>query len=432
MKLLIYKPLALIAKKSLYVAAVLSAPIIFFDIGCLILARDRLRSLDVNYYSWIQSAQARASFDLGRGYPRYYFSSDPVKGFDITKNTNKVLVRSKPTESPSYEVWGNSIGCFDQDIPIGRKYAVYLAGDSFTWGYAPFASRFGQILEKNLGVDIASCGVSHTGQAHQFQKFKEISRSLGYYPNLVVVNVYYNDIDNDLSHPHSTVVDGYLVDVVQPKVLSESVFCLDRYSKDEVSERVRRYRSSGTGDAEGTLGLQLPLVQWMLGPERYSATFLLAREALQRVNKNLAQSRACSQYVPLKAPGVYDAMDQLYAINPFHDYPINSSIASASRAAIDNWIGHANANGYALVFSLIDIGKPPAFGDSFKEYIRSRGAVAWVFGESLPSRNIEYWNTLRWKNDGHLNLDGNLKYAQYLDLQISRLGGLADKVHRAQ
>ena len=413
MKLLSSQLLSAIAKTSLFAVGVLSVSIVFFDFVCLILARDRLRSLDAKYSSWIQSVQVRSSFDLGRGYPRYYFSADSVKGFDIAKGTSKVFVRSKPSESPPYEVWGNSLGCFDEDIQAGKRYSIYLAGDSFTWGYTPFAEKFGQILESKTGLDVASCGVSHTGQLHQFQKFREISDSLGYYPQIVVVNVYYNDIDNDLSYPHSAVVDGYLVDVVQPKVLSESVFCVERYSLAEVAERVRRYRFAGVDD-DGLLGLKPSVLQLALQPERYSATFLVIREALQRVNKKLAQARACGDYVPLNPPGVYDAMDQLYALKPFSGYPISSAIASGSRSAISRWIKHSKDNGYVLVFSLIDIGKPASFGDSFKEYIQSRGGTAWVFGDSLPSRDLDYWNSLRWKNDGHFNIKGNRQYADHL------------------
>ena len=420
MKLLSSQLLSAMAKKSLFAVGILSVSIGFFDIVCLILARDRLRSLDGKYSSWIQSVQARSSFDLGRGYPRYYFSADSVKGFDIAKSTSKVFVRSKPFESPPYEVWGNSLGCFDEDIQAGKRYSIYLAGDSFTWGYAPLAEKFGQILESKTGLDVASCGVSHTGQLHQFQKFKEISNRLGYYPGIVVVNVYYNDIDNDLSHPHSTVVDGYLVDVVQPKVLSESVFCVERYSLAEVTERVRRYRVPGV-DADGLLGLKPSVLQLAFQPERYSATFLVIREALQRTNKKLAQARACGDYVPLNPPGVYDAMDQLYAVKPFPDYPINSAIASGSRRAVDRWIEHSRDNNYVLIFSLIDIGKPASFGDSFRQYIQSRGGVAWVFGDSLPSRTLDYWKGLRWKHDGHFNIKGNQLYGDHLLRNIKKL-----------
>lgn len=408
--------------KVITLGAALLAPVLFFDLGCLIFARSRLKTLDSRYFSGFQSVQTRSSFDLGRGYPRGYFSADLAKGFDISKNTSKTLISAKPSESAPYEVWGNSLSCFDEDIQAGKKYSVYLAGDSFTWGYAPFESKFGQILEKNLGSHVASCGVSHTGQVHQFQKFKEVSASLGYYPALVIVNVYYNDIDNDLSHPHSSVIDGYLVDLVQPKVLNESTFCVERYSHAEVAERVRRYQAS-RGDVNAALGLKTSLWQWITQPQRYSATFLLFREALQRVNKNLAKAKACNDYVPLNPPGVYDAMDQLYAIKPFHDYPLNSSIAAASRGAIEGWINHSEIHDYTLIFSLIDIGKPASFGESFKNYIHAKGGVAWVFGDALPSRDIDYWNSLRWKNDGHFNVKGNLEYARYLQ---GRIAGLRD------
>ena len=77
----------------------------------------------------------------------------------------------------------------------------------------------------------------------------------------------------------------------------------------------------------------------------------------------------------------------------------------------------------SLIFSLIDIGKPASFGESFKNYIHARGGVAWVFGDALPSRDIDYWNSLRWKNDGHFNVKGNLQYAKYLH---GRIAGLRD------
>ena len=110
-----------LTKRLILGAGLFCAPLILFDLGCMMFARDRLRSLDVKYFSGIQVAQARSSFDLGRGYPRHYFSADPVKGFDISKNTSKTLVKVKPSEFPPCEVWGNSLGCFDEEIRLAAS-----------------------------------------------------------------------------------------------------------------------------------------------------------------------------------------------------------------------------------------------------------------------------------------------------------------------
>ena len=96
-----------------------------FEILSVFFLKEKLRIL---FGEYLQSPKS-----FGRLYPRYYFKKDPEKGFDIIKNSQK-LISHKPREIDPYPIWGNNIGCFDNDIKKNSKYSIYLAGDSFTWG----------------------------------------------------------------------------------------------------------------------------------------------------------------------------------------------------------------------------------------------------------------------------------------------------------
>ena len=133
------------------------------EIISFVFFKENVRRIFPEYY--------RQPTSFGRGYPRYHFIKHLERGFDISYNSKKVF-SNFPRESKPYPVWGNHIGCFDENIDNQSKYKIYLAGDSQTWGYAPLEKKFGTKLENELGIDVAACGVTHTGQQHQFQKFK--------------------------------------------------------------------------------------------------------------------------------------------------------------------------------------------------------------------------------------------------------------------
>jgi hypothetical protein len=142
-----------------------------------------------------------------RGLPRGYFVPHARRGFDIGKNRRA----SHYVDGLVYPVWSNSLGCFDNRPDIRGDY-IYLAGDSFTWGFAPFADKFGTRLEKTLGMPVLKCGVNHSGQRHQLGKMQEIINSVGKSPRLIVVGYFCNDAANDYLFPHSSVIDGWYVD----------------------------------------------------------------------------------------------------------------------------------------------------------------------------------------------------------------------------
>ena len=142
-------------------------------------------------------------------YPKGYFVAHDQRGFDIEKNTSG----DHWVSGVSYPIWSNSSGCFDREHANTGDY-VYFAGDSGTWGYAPFEKKFGTILEKATGTPIFKCGVPHTGQLHQFDKFSELASRSRKMPRAVFVFHTSNDVANDYAYPHSTVIQGWLVDTV--------------------------------------------------------------------------------------------------------------------------------------------------------------------------------------------------------------------------
>lgn len=142
-------------------------------------------------------------------YPQYYFVDHPTRGFDIGLNQQG----THWVEGVEYPIWSNSLGCFDGEHSQASDY-VYFAGDSFTWGYAPFEQKFGTLVEQQGDIDIFKCGVTHTGQRHQFEKFRDIVEQHGSAPKAVFVFYTANDLANDYAHPHTAVMLGWQIDSV--------------------------------------------------------------------------------------------------------------------------------------------------------------------------------------------------------------------------
>lgn len=347
--------------------------------------------------------QSPASF--GRGYPRNHFSAHPERGFDIEPNSKEVIAH-QPKEISPYPVRGNEIGCFDHDLSDNNQYKVYLAGDSFTWGYAPLEKKFGTILEKEIGVEVAACGITHTGQTHQLQKFKEVTKRLGYFPEIVFVNVVPNDIDNDFSHPHSTVVMGYQVNNVKIRNINGQPV-LEKISINTLAKKLSKNMNLSTNSRFG-----------ILDPRKYSASSILMWHAL--VKPFALRGAILNNCQEIEVYGVA----KCFAENVDYGYPINSAIAQNNRDAINSWIVHAKSNGYTLIFADMvtqkfknelenSISKLKNM-QSFCEYIERRGSTCYSFVEYLDDVGIVDWNKVRWKRDGHLNFKGNELYADFL------------------
>src|SRR6267143_1189839 len=119
----------------------------------------------------------------GRGlYPQDYFVQHSVRGFDQGRNKKG----QHWVQGIMYPIWTNSIACFDNEHPHYDKY-VYFAGDSQVWGYAHFEDKFGTVIERMTGTPILKCGVTHTGQRHQYEKLVEVTKQIGKLPKAIFV-----------------------------------------------------------------------------------------------------------------------------------------------------------------------------------------------------------------------------------------------------
>ncbi len=377
------------------------------EVISFIFFKERLRIIFAEYW--------QDSTSFGRGYPRNHFTKHPERGFDIDYNS-KPVIATKPDEIKPYPVWGNHIGCFDENIKNQSKYVIYLAGDSFTWGYAPYEKKFGTKLENELGVDVAACGVTHTGQRHQFQKFKEVSQKLGYFPETVFVNVVFNDIDNDLSHPHTTVIEGYQVNNVKVNInkINKS-FHITKIDNHFLNSRLSKSIRRGTYARFGHLD-----------PRKYLATSVLLYAGIYKpfLSEAFSSQSASQKSNSIRVYGFAKSIAEESDIG----YPINSFIAKNNRKVIKEWIQHAEDNKYDLIFADINTQlfnyksvykgvvrlrniKERQF---FCEFIKKQGSTCFSFVNYLDGIGIKKWQDVRWKGDGHFNLMGNQLYADFL------------------
>ncbi|TMH77646.1 MAG: hypothetical protein E6H51_04890, partial [Betaproteobacteria bacterium] len=183
--------------------------IIFFDVMMFFFLPNEYALNFNEYREDFQRDILAPNIGMQGPFSKDYFVKHEKRGFDNGKNKKGYHWVNGIT----YPIWSNSIGCFDKEHAQYEDY-VYLTGDSYTWGYAPFHEKFGTVIENLTGIQILKCGITHTGQQHQYDKFVEIVEQIGILPKAIIVFYCANDIANDYAYPHSTVIDGWLVDNV--------------------------------------------------------------------------------------------------------------------------------------------------------------------------------------------------------------------------
>ncbi len=140
-------------------------------------------------------------------YPRNYFVADDELGYVIAKN---VATTTHYFADGSYAIWSNELGCFDQSSTDIDKY-IYLTGDSFAWGFAPYEDKWGNKIEKLTDTRVAKCGIGGYGTKQELLKTK---RDLLVLPKPQLIILGYlsgNDIEDDNNFPNYSVYKGYLV-----------------------------------------------------------------------------------------------------------------------------------------------------------------------------------------------------------------------------
>ncbi|MGE0004270.1 MAG: hypothetical protein AB7S92_01655 [Parvibaculaceae bacterium] len=365
---------------------------------------------------------------IGRGYPKDYYVANAERGFDI-----------KPTAVPrtdqfhvlddvgiTYPVWSNQYGCFDTPHPSPAADFVYFAGDSIVWGYAPFETKFGTVYERESGVETFKCGVTHTGQRHQFSKFLEIGRKLGRWPAKVVVFYSPTDVANDYLHPHSTVIDGGLADNARLDA-DNNIVRLDQGWFDMLRRRIADGRA---GESEH------PPFHPIRSLMKYSFTLQLVNAGLYYVRNHVP---VVSGYVPVlgeepllhwadkyeiyRGQKLYDLHRLVYLESRsgkyrYRDYPY----AEANKKVLREWRAHAAASGYELIVVILPAGDmgltedgtvPKDFYSELKEFLKQNDIHTIDLGEELEKRKIDP-ASIYWEGASHFSIDGNILVGEIL------------------
>jgi hypothetical protein len=341
---------------------------------------------------------------MARPYPRHYFRADDVLGFDISPGARAI----HEFEVQPHAIFANELGCFDRNYLAALQRATpyyYFAGDSFTWGYADYDSKFATVWESLTGKTAAKCGVSHTGQAHQFDKFKRVAAAIGRYPAIAFVGFYVNDPGNDEAHPHTTVVAGYQVD---------TAFLKDGAIVHPDVNEVKRVAAEAIGKLDVPPGAieRIKTYVWVysLSANIVDGVILASKGALER--KPAAEGRAAM------APGAQPGRaTSRFGDNLYYWYPAESMksryasdpMVAANKAAILRWAAHARENSYKLVFLLF----PPktAFDDAeffvqVKGWLDANGIEHLDLAPLFKQEGLKV-DDLYWRSNGHWHAGGN-------------------------
>jgi hypothetical protein len=381
-------------KRLLHLVSLCAIGVLIFDVGIYLLAPRSLTAALPGYKKpMVPGSNARAGNAF---YPQDYFVADAQTGFDI--GFNRRAEHFVP-EFGSYPVWSNGIGCFDDDIAVDTDISksIYLAGDSFAWGYAPYEAKFGTLLKKRTDARVLSCGVSHSGQLHQFIKFQRNVESLNAYPSIAVVNVSYNNIENDYAFPHTTVVDGWQVDTA--RVSGDGSIVLRQL--DDIRDEMQKIMA----DAESP-SLKFR-VQRFIG--HYSASAQIVNAMKQRFDAWFAADQAPSN----------DTLGHIYTLFRGSDvHQFDTSFADRNREALLTWQQDAKRNNYRLVIALI----PPArqlsdqtYYSALRQFLAAHDFEYYEFSRSrVVMDNAAAAMTYYWQFDPHFSIEGNAAYAEFL------------------
>jgi hypothetical protein len=366
---------------------------------------------------------------LGRGYPREYYVANAERGFDIapTPVARKDQFHEMDDVEITYPIWANEYGCFDNPHPSPAQNFVYFAGDSIVWGYAPFETKFGTVYERESGVETFKCGVTHTGQRHEFSKFLDIGKKLGRWPAKVVVFYSPTDVANDYLHPHSTVVDGGLADNARLDARNNVVRLGDDWF-DMLRKRI------ADGKASKTESPPLHPIRWLM---QYSFSLQMLNTGLYYLRNHLS---AASDFVPVlgeepmlhwaekyemwKGQKTFDIHRLVFLESQsgrylFRDYPY----AEPNKQVLREWRAHSSASGYELIVVILppgDVGltEDGAITKDFyvelKAFLKENDIRTIDLGEELQKREIEpasvYWE----EGNSHFSIDGNILVGEIL------------------
>lgn len=358
------------------------------------------------YVYKIREYRQKSPPDVGGrgGYPKNYFIKNEERGFDIGQNKNAYHW----VEGIKYPIWSNSLGCFDNEHAAYDQY-VYFAGDSYTWGYTPFDQKFGTIIERVTDTQILKCGVTHTGQIHQFSKFVELVKNIGKLPKAIFVFYTCNDVANDYAHPHTTVIQGWQVNNAYLNENDEIFRVSPQDLEKRVTDKINEIKIAKNGWWKSTkriikyYSLTINIFVYF---KDYIASKVGTTKPLNQINLKRKMARSIL-WLPQRKNGRYWYLDNpkaqrnKEALLKFKKYSIKNNI-KFSVVLIPNQEQIVDTNLYEGVREFL--------GQNKIRYVD----LTFKFGDIKFSSKDLYW-----KNDGHLNPLGNEVVSEILINEFS-------------
>ena len=375
-----------IAKSSLVIFIVLAITLITVDLISYLVSPNQGISFIPSYKKNRFQEKLNAAVHY---FPRGYNVVDPITGFDIQKNVVPVTFNMA---DGSFSIFSNDIGCFDHhnlnEIKAAKSYD-YFAGDSFAWGYGNYEHNIPSTYEKTSGRFTVKCGIIHSGQRHQFEKFQRTVKLIGHQPKRVILTFYENDVANDYAYPHTTVIEGYEVDTYK---FDTGQFQLVARDMDQIQKDIL------AGINPKSQSWKVRTDAWL---DSHSISWNLIKIGIEQTKpRELATIYGISE-------GVNYGKDKGYA---------TAEVSKKNREALDLWFNDAKKQKYELILILI----PPKLHHANTNYY---GGLR----EYLSARNIRYYDltepfyeskkrseALYWLNDGHLHNEGNVFVGKFL------------------
>jgi len=384
-------------KNFLIVSIIILFSLVFFDISTYHFIPDERAA---KFWRYKKPIPLYNRFGGRGGYPQYYYISNNQRGFDIATNRkdNKHYIQKDFINTIEYDIWSNSLGCFDIEHKNLSNY-IYLAGDSYAWGYTPFENKFGTILEASLSIPIIKCGVSHTGQKHQLSKAKEVIAKIGIPPKIILVLWTQNDPANDHFHPHSTVIDGWQVNKVVLNNNDEQVIVEDSILRNKIKQVIsKKDRKLAKLVKEGHTFKGF-LRKYSIISHIVNKTLYLFKAKNEKIS-NLQRPNPEN----LKSIYLHSAMEY----SNLKIYPYNNIYTQKNKEALMNFKIYADSMGSKLIVILESRGQNQL--SEVLHYLKGSGITYYDLG-SYQDLNKP---GLRWQLDGHWNKEGNTVVATLL------------------
>ena len=349
------------------------------------------------------------------GYPKFYFRADAQSGFDISDNFPARMLHFADGDTM---IWSNEMGCFDYPYQNEENY-ILLVGDSFTWGYAPFETKFGTIIEKYSGHRVLKCGVSGYGSKQEMIKIRNIAARTGKMPSLIIVGYCIgNDLKDDYLFPHITFQDGYLLNktIIGDLATGEKSV----YSGAELKDQLDNWKNFGLNKQPSHPYLQR--LHWWSKQKFLFYNILLEQGFLKNLLLHIASGGDTDT-----SENEHNVFNQGMPYISLDTYPWVKNAWNKHLSTLNDISEFSKGSGTKVLFVLIPMkeqiydalrvpgdyhwGQP---NEIVKEYFRKH-SVAFIdlmplfrdYVKHMGSKKTGYEQDLYWRNDAHWNIKGN-------------------------